>query len=80
MYTTKLTIEDQRKILEQRFNFIVDEDGVIYDEEGDEFHGFECNYDFDLSTIKGIMDYLAMQTFENGRREVRREIKKVLDI
>ncbi|MCT4602827.1 MAG: hypothetical protein N4A59_08015 [Marinifilum sp.] len=81
----ELTVEEQKEILGELFGFSLhdsENDGhfVIYDQEGDEFHGFDCNDQFDLTTLKGIITYAKHEAKEFGEWHAKREIRNALGI
>ncbi len=77
----KFLKEPEKKIiLNDLLGFDVDENGVVYDEEGDEFHGYSQNDKYDFKDLNGIVEYIKDQSFEKGISHNQREIKKALNI
>ncbi len=80
MIYKKLTHSDKERLLDALFDFDMDKNGVIYDEEGDEFYGNSENDKYDFSNLKGIIDYVKDESFKEGVRHNQREIKKALNL
>lgn len=80
----KLTLDEQRHLLKELLNFEIDQNGVVYDEEGDEFFGFKRNDKYDFSTLRGIIFYIKEDAFDlgkdRGKSEIHGGMKKLLDI
>ena len=74
----KLSIEEQNYILGDLFGFSVDITGVIYDDEGDEFHGYSFNDVYDLTTLAGIFKYAQATSFKKGANDLRNDLNKLL--
>lgn len=73
----KLTESEQAELLDELFMFRID-DGVIYDDDGYEFYGFDSNNKYDLSSLKGIFELATDKAREDGKFEKALEIKKAL--
>jgi len=76
----KLTVLEQKEILYDLFGFMVESNGVIYDEDGHEFHGYRINDNFDLSTIRGIIKYQISISTYSAISEHNNKIKDLLDM
>jgi hypothetical protein len=75
---TKLSVENQNYILGDLFGFSVDITGVIYDDEGDEFYGYNANLVYDLSTLAGIIKYAQATSFKKGANDIIYKLNKLL--
>lgn len=79
----KLTPDEQSQILEALLGFQID-DGVILDDDGEEFYGNTRNRDVDLTTLRGICMYIRNREYERGQQhgaaKVQRRIKTALGI
>jgi regulator of RNase E activity RraB len=82
--TNKLSILEQKEILYKLLGFEVNDNGVIYDEDGNEFYAYDINDKFDLTTIIGICNYIKKSSFQYGKivgkTETQQSIKNLLDI
>lgn len=76
----ELELEDMADVLEAVLNFTVDEDGVIYDENGLEFHGIEENTKWELSTVREICRYVRFRGVEAGKANAKFEMRKALGL
>jgi len=83
----KLSFKDQSDILGIMFGFEClrtdptdDKHIIIYDEEGDEFYGFDANLKYDLTTIRGIIFYAENISAYNAIWHHNDKIKKLLNI
>ena len=76
----KLTIEEKRQILSKLFYMDVSDEGVIYDDEGDEFFGFAFNHQHELDTLAGIFEYARIRAETDGEYRARYEVRKALGI
>lgn len=74
----KLSIDEQRVILDELFSFHVDDAGVIYDEGGHEFYGYHKNGHHDLTTMAGILNYRGRISYEAGQDSIKKEFKNFL--
>ena len=75
----KLDTAQQKEILGY-IGFWIDEDKVIYDDDGNEFYRFNENDKWDLATLKGILDYVKHLGENNGKWILRSDIKNVLGL
>lgn len=74
-FWTKILPEKTRdEILEEAFG-IINHDGVLLDEEGDEIG----NVEFNLNTIKGILEYQKQLAFDEGVYKAKAEIANALN-
>lgn len=73
----KLTESEQAELLDELFMFKID-DGVIYDDDGYEFYGFDSNDKYDLSNLKGIFELVIDKAQEDGEYKKALEIKEAL--
>ena len=80
MIYKKLSQSDKKLLIDTLFDFGMDENGVIYDDEGDEFYGNSENNKYDFSNLKEIIDYVKDESFKKGIRHNQREIKKALNL
>lgn len=76
----KLSRSEKRKVLGELFSFNVDDNGVVYDEEGDEFHGYSENDEFDLDTMSGIMIYQNKLAYDKGKTDFKKDYNKLFAI
>ena len=79
LYTRKLSPVEQSQVLGDCLGFSI-EDGVVLDEEGDEFYGWDRNDKYDMDTLKGIVKYVSDQKIEQGQDQARYAIKKALGL
>ena len=75
-----LKTAEKHRILNELLDFTVDMDGVVYDEEGDEFHGSSRNDIYDFKDLKGIIEYIKDESFDKGVRHNQNKIKKALNL
>lgn len=75
-----ITPEFQKAILRKLFDFEMDENGVIYDSEGEEFFGFDKNEKFSFDTLEGIVEYARHIAYENGQNDIRMKFRDLLEI
>ena len=80
MLERKLTLEEKRELLETLFSFYVDSEGTIYDENNDEFFGYNTNDTFNFDTLDGIFAYHGYISQEHGKRIAIEKIKQALGI
>ena len=73
----KLTVEHQKLFLHDILGFDVDERGVIYDCEGEEFYGYDFNLRFDLTCLEGIIKYVEWQAEERCKRNIQNQLRKL---
>lgn len=76
---TKLTIEEQKHYLYELLGFVVNNDGVIYDEDGTEFYGYDINDRHELTTLKGIMEYYAFCQVNYELNSFKRKVKLLFE-
>jgi len=83
----KLSFKDQSDILGIMFGFEClrtdptdDKHIIIYDEEGDEFYGFDANLKYDLSTIRGVIYYAKDIAASDAIYNHNNRIKSLLNI
>ena len=76
----KLPEKEKALLLEDLLGFSICSNGVVYDEDGDEFHGYSINDKYDLDTLNGIIEYIKDKSFEKGVAHIQREIKKTLNL
>lgn len=74
----KLTRDAQRDILGNLLDYSVNDDGVIFDADGDEFYAQSGHDEFDLTTLRGIFGYIEHTAEEYGRQSKTIEIRKIL--
>ncbi|WP_299120485.1 hypothetical protein [uncultured Tenacibaculum sp.] len=80
MINTKLSEIERKTLLNELLGVSTCENGVVYDEDGDEFYGCSDNDKYDFGTLKGIIEYVKDESFQSGVRHSQREIKKVLNL
>ena len=88
MLNKQLTHEEKKTLLNELLGFElinVDKDNngehwVIYDEEGMEFYGSDENWQFNFSTLGGIIHYIKFQSKKQGYFQAQYDIKKALGI
>ena len=84
MLDKELTIEEKKIILDELLSFSVNDDGVIYDDEGYEFYGYDKNNIYSLDTLRGIIKYIRRTEYSDGVKEgesnIRCGIKRILNI
>lgn len=86
----KLEPEEIHEIVQHLFGFSYvgdsegDEDGqirpVLYDDEGLEFYGMNCNHNFYLGSLRGIFEYLAHQNRLMGENNIKSAFKRLLGV
>lgn len=74
--TTKFTDDFKSQLLNELFGFTVDDEGVVYDDNGDEFHAIAENDAVDLSTLGGVIAYHGELQYNKGIQDGRTRIKK----
>jgi len=89
MLEKKLTIQEQGDILEPLFGFYfldsrteINEEShyILYNEEGEEFYGYDINDKWDFSTLEGIFAYAVNRAKEQGYSDAQYNIQKALGI
>ena len=80
----KLPLENQRRILNDLFGFTVGREcdcaskcvcnEVVYDDEGYEFYWFDGNDKFDLTTLKGIIEYYSFVESERKLMQFKQAV------
>jgi len=85
--TRQLTKDEAANILNGLFGFVLEEveeeDGggfIIYDSEGDEFHGRKENDEFNLTTLQGIFTYMQKISIKQGEMDKVYQIRAALDM
>lgn len=83
----KLTVSQQRIILEELTDLRIKRGckiGIVLDEEGDDFFGFEKNSGYDFTTIRGIVKYISQKNYSSGvqfgKSNIQRKLKSILDL
>lgn len=75
----KLSDSSRAEILSELLGYHI-EDGVIYDEDGDEFFGIDSNCEYSLLTLDSIIRFMVDRAKQRGRVEKSLEIRKALGL
>lgn len=76
----KLSKNQQSVFLYQLLGFSVDEQGVIYDEDGDQFYGYDENISCNLNTLEDIVNFIKFLSKQDGIRHAQRQMKSALGL
>lgn len=83
----KLSISQQRIILEELTDLRIQKGckiGIVFDEKGDDFFGFDKNSGYDFTTIRGIIKYISQNSYSAGRQfgksNLQRKLKNLLEL
>lgn len=88
MLTKKLSIHQQKEILNALFGFNLEkvsnenepEVYILYDENGNEFYKSPTNGCFDFSTLTGVFSYTAHRAKNQGFNDCQLQIRKNLGL